>query len=137
MKTLVSGPPISKKAQEVLDMLDRWDERLQEHLDAKRNQPRSKFRRRVTISVPESTSQEDEGPEAVPLEIEAISRNLSQAGMALISQHEIKERHVTICLNPDAGGNQTLRGEKVRTRQAQNNFWEYGFLFVEQATDTE
>ncbi|MDA0284323.1 MAG: PilZ domain-containing protein [Planctomycetota bacterium] len=137
MKTLVSGQSISKKALEVLDMLDRWDERLQEHLDTKRNRPRSKFRRRVMISLSESNSQDHEGSRAASPQIEGISRNLSQAGMALISQHVIKELNVTICLNPDEGGNQTLRGEKVSTRQVQNDFWEYGIRFVKQATDTE
>jgi hypothetical protein len=137
MQTPVIDGPISKEAQDVLDMLDRWDERLQGHLNKKRDKQRLKFRSRVTISPADGILHDSAETTSQSNCIDAIARNLSQAGIALISHKEIKERNVTICLNPATDGSHLLHGEIMRIRQVHNNFWEYGVRFIENATNEE
>ena len=115
-------------AARVLDILDRWDERLQGHQNQKRDFPRRKFRARVTIYLPETDGLAGECAESMHVDVWA--RNISQAGLAFIYQGQIKADKVVVCLDPDAGGKMWFQAEIVRTRQVHDEYHEYGIRFT-------
>lgn len=118
----------NKAANRVLDILDRWDERMRNHQTQKRQHPRRKFRAQVTIYIPESTGIAGESAEATSFSV--WTRDLSQAGMCFIYRGTIKARKIVVCLNPDAGGTLWFQAEIVRQRLVHNDFWEYGARFT-------
>lgn len=111
----------------VLDILDRWDERLQGHQTQKREFPRRKFRARITVYI-ESDGVAGECAESMNLDVWA--RNISQAGLAFVYQGQIKAENIVVCLDPDAGGKMWYQAEIVRSRQVHNEFREYGIRFT-------
>ena len=115
-------------AQRVLEILDRWDERLAGHQNQKREFPRRKFRARATVYIPETEGMAGECAESASFEV--WSRNLSQAGMAFIYRGQIKTKKIVVCLNPDSGGTHWYQAEIVRSRQVHNEFWEFGVRFT-------
>lgn len=123
---------ISKEAHQVLDMLDRWDERLQGHLNEKRGHQRQKFRAIVTI---EARTIRDVGQTEEVQPLEVIARNLSPSGLAFIHRQPIDAKRIKVCLNPATGGDRLLKAEILRKRQVHNNFWEYGAAFIKEASE--
>ena len=117
-----------RMAARVLDILDRWDDRLSGHQNQKREHPRRKYRSRVTVYIPETDGMAGECVESTSFDV--WSRNLSQSGMAFIYQGQIKTKKVVICLNPDTGGTHWFQAEIVRQRQVHNDYWEYGTRFT-------
>lgn len=115
-------------AVRVLDILDRWDARLQGHQNQKREFPRSKYRAQVTIYLSESNSLAGECAESMQLHVWA--RNISQAGLAFIYRGQIEAEKVVVCLDPDTGGRMWFQAEIVRSRQVHNEYHEYGIRFT-------
>ena len=114
----------TRLAWSVMDMLDRWDARLQGHLTQKREHDRKKFRSLITVLY--STS--DESDEAASIKV--WSRNLSQGGMSFVYRGQIKPANVVVCLNPDQGETLWYQAEIMRSRQVHNDYWEYGVRFA-------
>lgn len=121
----------SERAHEVLDMLDRWDQRMQGHQNQKRGFARRSYRTRMTLFILGGDTVAGECQEACSADV--WSRNLSQGGLCFIYPHQLKTDKVIICLNPDQGGTQWFHAEIVRSRQVHNEFWEYGFRFAGRA----
>lgn len=117
-----------KIAERVLDMLDRWADRLNGHQDQKREFPRKRFRARVTVYIPETVGIAGESAEATNFQV--WSRNLSQGGMSFIYHSHIKSDRIVVCLDPDKGGTHWYQGQLVRKRLVHNDYWEYGVKFT-------
>ncbi len=117
-----------KLAERVLDMLDRWADRLNGHQDQKREFPRKRFRARVTVYIPETSGMAGECAESTSFQV--WSRNLSQGGMSFVYRGHIKAEKIVVCLDPDKGGTHWYQGVLVRKRLVHNDFWEYGVRFT-------
>lgn len=117
-----------RMAEQVLDMLDRWSERLAGHQSQKREFPRKRYRAKITLYIPESAALAGECAEASTLEV--ISRNISQSGLSFIYRGLIKADKIVVCLDPHQGGTHWYQGMILRRRQVHNEFWEYGVKFT-------
>lgn len=119
------------RAEEVLDILDRWDQRMQGHQNQKREFARRPYRTRMTLFIPGADSVAGECQESCSADV--WSRNLSQGGLCFIYPNQLNIDKVIICLNPDQGGTQWFHAEIVSSRQVHNDFWEYGIKFAGRA----
>lgn len=118
-------------AEEVLDILDRWSERLSGHHTQKREHARKRFRSPITIYVPEAETVAGECAESTT--VQAYSRNISSGGIAFVYPGQLKAEKVIICLDPDGAGSHWFHAEIVRSRQVHRDFWEFGAKFLERA----
>ncbi len=120
-----------RRAEEVLDILDRWSERMQGHQTQKREFLRRSFRTRMTLYLPSSESLAGECQESTSVDV--WCRNLSQGGLCFLYPKQLNATKVIVCLNPEQGGTQWFNGEIIRNRQVHNDFWEYGIQFAGRA----
>lgn len=117
-----------KAAFRVLEILDRWDDRMNRHQLQRREHTRKQFRVRMAVHIPAMSTVAGECTEAVAFDV--WSRNISQSGACFIYRGVIKSKKVVICLNPDTGGSHWFQALIVRQRQVHNDFWEYGIRFT-------
>jgi PilZ domain len=114
----------SRAAQEILDALDRWSQRIGNHYTQKRANTRRPYRELITIYIPEYESAVGEADDQVA--IQAWTRNISRSGVTFIHPEPIAVNNIVLCFNPPGRKCIYLDAEIVRRRQVQNGFWEYG-----------
>jgi len=115
-----------RKLDEVQSILDRWEERLKGHHGEDRRDARQRFRGEILVHVP--TRQVRTAHQVVKGShcLRAWARNVSCNGISFLYSDKIDTVEVMICLNPQAKERQWYRGDIVRARKVQNDFWEYG-----------
>lgn len=118
-------------ATEVLDILDRWEDRIQGHHTQKREHTRRRLRNKMNVFLPGAESLAGECQEASSVEV--WSRNISQSGICFIHPGQIKADRIIICLDPDRTGTHWFHADIVRSRPVHNDFWEFGARFIERA----
>lgn len=118
-------------AAEVIEMLDRWSDRLDGHHGQRREHSRRQFRARVAIYVPESNSMAGECAEATTVRVWA--RNISQGGLGFVYRGQLHADQLIVCLDPDTAGVHWVHAVVVRARQVHHDFWDYGVKFMGRA----
>ncbi|MCA9040070.1 MAG: hypothetical protein KDA65_06985 [Planctomycetaceae bacterium] len=121
-------------ATEALDMLDRWDAKMQGHLTQKRVFDRQRFRSKAIIRTYETTNDEETNTDNKTTSIMVWSRNISQEGISFIAAEVLELGIYLIGLNPDKPNELWIKLEIVRSRKVHNNFWEYGGKMLERMT---
>lgn len=119
---------IESNAQQVLESLDRWDNKMRGHCQQKRRHSRSKFREVITIYIPSCEETVGESPEMSV--ISGWARNISQSGLGFIFHKPIKDSEIILCLKNAKGKTVYMRAKVVRNRQVHQGFWEYGVEFL-------
>jgi PilZ domain len=117
------------EAQEVIDILNRWDARMNGHQTQKRAHPRVPYSGRISLYYGKrrgSVEPEKEG-------ITVWARNVSPKGIAFVYKGRIEWKRVLLCLDPDAGETTWMHAEIVRSRNVHNDFWDYGVRFIRRA----
>jgi hypothetical protein len=118
------------EAQEVINILNRWDARMNGHQTQKRAHPRTPYlgclylfygRRRDSV--------EKEQPGLV-----VWARNVSPKGLAFVYHEHIEWKRVLLCLSPESGEATWMHAEIVRERKVHNGLWDYGVRFIRRAT---
>jgi hypothetical protein len=136
VKTQRRKTPIDARraeAQEVIDILNRWDARMNGHQTQKRNHERKPFASRICIYHAErhgAFEKEQEG-------IVVWARNVSAKGIAFIYKGRIEWKRILVCLDPDSGEATWMHAEIVRCRNVHNDFWDYGARFLRRATSDD
>lgn len=116
-------------AIDILEMLDRWDARLNGHQNQKREHSRVPFRSRILIEFPELADFESVSDDEAQLRVWA--RNLSPAGVCFLHRGSIESRKIVICLDPDGDAQHRYIAKIVRERKLQDDFHEYGAVFLQ------
>lgn len=124
MNSIKTDNSTDKHALEVLEILDRWDERLQGHHAQMRTSERKKYRRKIVVIIPECNQEDDQSHQ--PQSLAVWCRNLSQGGLSFIHSHKLHEGDILLCLNPDCESKLLYNAQITRSRQVHNGFWEYG-----------
>jgi len=119
-----------KLAEEMLDVLKRWDERLKGHHKEKRKESRRDYQTQILIRLPEAPAEEPDQPAQPPVGVRAWARNLSGNGIGFLYQGQLECTEVILCLDPDREATHWYRGTIVRSRPLQNDFWEYGVRLI-------
>ncbi len=129
MPLAISQKTDDEQAAELLDMLDRWDARLNGHQNQKREHPRVPFRSRILIQFPELADFEHVSEDEAQLHVWA--RNLSPAGVCFLHRGSIESRKIVVCLDPDNGAQHRYLAKIIRERKLQDDFREYGVIFLQ------
>jgi len=132
MKTQVRRNSTEAKraeAQEVIDILNRWDARMNGHQTQKRSNDRVSYSSRVCLYPDARNGANEQGQEGLTV----WSRNVSARGIAFIYKGQIEWRRVLLCLDPDSGELTWMHAEIVRSRSVHNEFWDYGARFIRRA----
>jgi hypothetical protein len=116
-------------ATELLDMLDRWDARLNGHQNQKREHSRVAFRSRIVVELPELADFDQIPDEESRLQVWA--RNLSPSGVSFLHRSMIESRKIVVCLGSEGGVQLKYLARIVRSRKLQDGFQEYGAVFLE------
>lgn len=114
------------EAQEVIDILNRWDARMKGHQTQKRAHERVPISVRICIFYDRrrgSVEQEQPG-------LTVWARNVSPKGLGFVYKGRIEWKRVLLCLDPDSGGTTWMHAEIVRSRNVHNGFWDYGAQFI-------
>jgi len=115
-----------KVVQRVLDALDHWDGRLNDHYGRQRKHTRSTFRGVATLVVPG-------GEDDPPSSLQAFIRNVSPGGMAVIYPGRLTCGALIVGLVMGTGAPAWYHADVKRMREVQESFWEYGLSFRERA----
>jgi hypothetical protein len=118
------------EAQEVIDILHRWDVRMNGHQTQKRSNDRVPCSTRICVFYDPRHGTAELGKSGVT----AWARNVSSKGVAFIRKGRIEWKRVLICLDPDSGEATWIHAEIVRSRNVHNDFWDYGARFLRRAT---
>lgn len=121
-----------RDAERVLQILARWDEKMQGHQTQRRSKERCTYPARMAVYHHGIKSRQSLTPDEAPITVWA--RNVSALGVGFIFRGRIPSKRVVLCLDPDAGGSTWLLVEIVRARQVHNEFWDYGAKFVGRAS---
>jgi hypothetical protein len=121
------------EAQEVIDILHRWDARMNGHQTQKRSRDRVACSTRICVFPGQRHGTADPEKSGVT----AWARNVSAKGIAFIYKGPIEWKRVLICLDPDSGETTWIHAEIVRTRKVHNDFWDYGARFLNRTTPEE
>jgi hypothetical protein len=121
------------EAEQVLEILTRWDQRMQGHQTQKRAANRVTFRAPVLLYPRISTANSESA--AAPITVWA--RNISPGGIGFIYKGRIDVKRIVVCLDPESGETAWFHAEVVRRRQVHNDFWEYGARFTGRASRDE
>ena len=135
MQTSIAQKPDAEALAEVMEMLDRWDDRMAGHQTQRRKYKRLRFRARITVKLPELADFDHVLEEESSFLVWA--RNLSKAGVGFLHHGWIDSRKVIICLDPDGGDDHSHLAKIVRSRKMPEGFWEYGAVFIGSATKGE
>jgi hypothetical protein len=121
------------EAQEVIDILHRWDVRMNGHQTQKRSRDRVPCSTRICVFSDRrhGTAQPDNSG------VTAWARNVSPKGVAFIYKGRIEWKRVLICLDPDSGEATWIHAEIVRSRNVHNDFWDYGARFLRRTTPAD
>lgn len=123
--SVLLDPKVAKQATRVMDMLDRWDDRLQDHYGRQRKHNRSSLRTVITLRM---MMDGPDGPE--PVMKAAWTRNISQGGMSFILPDQIPVTRLLAGLKMSGDGPESwFHIEICRSREVQDGFWEYGAVF--------
>ncbi|QDU82653.1 PilZ domain protein [Polystyrenella longa] len=123
---------LDKTAIEILDMLDRWSDKMRGHHSQKREYPRVSYRTRMTVFSADSESRAGEAAENTSFTV--WSRNLSRGGVGFLYHNYLENGKYLLCLDPLQEGQLWFLAEIVRSRKVHNNFWEYGAKLLERAS---
>ncbi len=118
-----------RRALEILDILDRWNERSKGHFSQKRQYARKSFRSLVIVVTVETAV--DAADTAGLTRLRVWSRNISQGGISFIFPGQITAPEITLSLDPEE--KVWMRGQIVRCRPIHDGFWDYGVKFVGRA----
>jgi hypothetical protein len=121
------------EAQAVIDILNRWDARMNGHQTQKRAHERIPYFGRVCV-FPFSRHHT---PDTDRQGVAAWARNVSAKGLAFVYKGHIEWRRVLFCLDPDSGEAKWMHAEIVRSREVHNDFWDYGARFIRRAQPEE
>jgi hypothetical protein len=119
---------LEQDAIRVLDMLQKWDDRLRDHATQKRSSSRRPLKIKVTIVIPESRDEVGEVQDRSVTEV--WTRNVSQSGLCFISCIPIKSKTNEVIVSL---GQKFLLSRIVRSRQVHEGFWEYGLEYLHEA----
>jgi hypothetical protein len=120
-----------RDAAQVLEMLSRWDDKMQGHQTQKRERQRSKYSARMAVYNHDVKPPHGQAPDDAPITVWA--RNVSALGVGFIYRGRIRSKRIVMCLDPETGGSTWMRAEIVRARQVHNDFWDYGAKFLGRA----
>ena len=132
MKTQVSKNPTDNRraeAQEVIDILNRWDARMNGHQTQKRSHERIPYAGRLCLFPFSRHGTVDADRQGLTV----WARNVSPKGIAFVYKGHIDWRRVLFCLDPDSGEATWMHAEVVRSRKVHNDFWDYGARFIRRA----
>jgi hypothetical protein len=121
-----------RDAARVLEMLARWDDKMQGRQTQRRSRQRSKYSARMAVYNHDVKPPHGQAPDAAPITVWA--RNVSALGVGFIYKGQIRAKRIVMCLDPETGGTTWMRAEIVRARQVHNDFWDYGAKFLGRAT---
>jgi len=121
------------EAQEVIDILNRWDARMNGHQTQRRAHERVPFSVRIRLYNRERSSSAEQPKSGITV----WSRNVSPKGIGFVYKGRIDWKRVLLCLDPDSGGATWMQAEIVRSRSVHNDFWDYGARFIRRATREE
>jgi hypothetical protein len=117
------------EAQEVIDILNRWDARMNGHQTQKRLHERVPYAGRISLYADSRNGVLEPGKEGITV----WARNVSAKGIAFIYKGQIEWKRVLLCLDPDSGETTWMHAEIVRSRTVHNDFWDYGCRFIRRA----
>ena len=121
------------EAQAVIDILNRWDARMNGHQTQKRAHERVPYSVRICLFYGRRRgSIEPEQPG-----ITVWARNVSAKGIGFVYKGRIEWKRVLLCLDPDSGETTWMHAEIVRSRNVHNDFWDYGARFIRRATSDD
>ncbi|MEZ6046594.1 MAG: PilZ domain-containing protein [Planctomycetaceae bacterium] len=123
---------LNKTATEVLDMLDRWSDKMSGHHTQKREYHRVPYRTMMAVYQPHGGHIPGEAEESGGFTV--WSRNISRGGIGFIYSGTLSMGKYLMCLDPEQGGKLWFMVEVVRSRKVHNNFWEYGARLLERAS---
>lgn len=127
-------PPekLNATATEVLDMLDRWSDRMHGHHTQKRQYHRVPYRTLMTVYIPYNDHMAGEANESAGFTV--WSRNLSRGGVGFIYTGQLNHGKYLMCLDAAQRGELWFLVEVVRSRKVHDHFWEYGAKLLERAS---
>ena len=135
-RTIINAHEFSPKQQraalDVLDTLDRVEERLIRHYGRKRGHDRKNYRGIVTVVAPVEELPGGGLFEEAP-QFAVWARNISRSGLSFIHPGELKFRKLRIGLNSAQGEATWFTADVVRIQRVQDGFWEYGVAFTGRA----
>ena len=116
------------EAQEVIDILNRWDARMNGHQTQKRAPADTLFGPHFFV-----LRQATRIGRAGKRRNHRLARNVSPKGIGFVYKGRIEWKRVLLCLDPDAGETTWMHAEIVRSRNVHNDFWDYGVRFIRRA----
>lgn len=128
MSLAIAQKTDEKPVAKILEMLDRWDARLNGHQNQKRTHSRVPFRSQILVELPDLARSEYVPQENARLRVWA--RNLSPAGIAFLYRGPIESQKIVVCLDPDGAAEHKIVAKIVRSRKLQDGFREYGAIFL-------
>ncbi|MCA9041180.1 MAG: PilZ domain-containing protein [Planctomycetaceae bacterium] len=123
---------MNKTAIEVLDMLDRWSDKMAGHHTQKRQYHRVTYRTMMTVYQPYADQMAGESQESTGFTV--WSRNISRGGIGFIYTGQLPLGKYLMCLDPEQAGKLWFLVDIVRTRKVHDKFWEYGAKLLERAS---
>lgn len=121
------------EAQEVIDILNRWDARMNGHQTQKRAHERIPYSGRVCLFYAQRHGAAEPGQAGISV----WARNISPKGIAFVYKGRIEWRRVLLCLDPDTNEATWMHAEIVRSRNVHNDFWDYGARFMRRAKEND
>lgn len=121
-------PQQMRAALQVLDALDRSENRLLSYYKHKRDHSRETYRKTVTISVPLDCFEHEQQIQEPP-QFEVLVRNISRSGLSFIHPGELMFDHMRVGLAV-SGALAWFDARVVRKRRVEEGFWEYGAAFT-------
>jgi len=121
-------PQQMRAALQILDALDRAENRLIEYYKHKRDHARAIYRKTVTIAVPLEAFEHDSSIKEPP-HFEVLVRNISRSGLSFIHPGELMFEQIRIRLDisqPSVWFDARI----VRKKRIEDGFWEYGAAFT-------
>src|SRR3990172_6913940 len=86
----------SRAANEVLNSLNRWSQRIGDHFTEKRENIRNPYREQIMVYIPESKS--TTGDERDQIVIQPWARGISSSGINFIYSDQIPVDRIIVCL---------------------------------------
>jgi hypothetical protein len=121
------------QARVVLNILNRWDQRLQGHHQEKRGSQRAQYV--AAMRLYRRPAQDVDGDAEPPFNV--WSRNVSVTGVSFVHRGPIEPRRCVLCMDPGSGAKLWFHVEIVRKRLVHDGFWEYGARFLRRASREE